>query len=214
MIEIDHVTIGAADLEQGAAFLRERLSVDMPPGGKHPGMSTHNRLLRVGDGVFLELLAIDPDALPPSRPRWFGLDGAALQRDLSLRPRPVGWVVRTSDIAGVCARSPVDLGRILELSRGGRSWRITVADDGEMPLGGLLPAFIEWSPGPHPSEGMQFLGPVLDRIVLCHPDRQRVSDIVQGLGIAHLVAIEHDGGKGPRLCFVLRAADGTSRRFE
>jgi hypothetical protein len=214
LIELDHVVIGAADLEQGTAYLQDRLGVTMPPGGKHPDMSTHNRVLRVGDGVFFELMAIDPEAPTPKRSRWFGLDAPDRQRQLSLRPQPIGWVVRTDDIEAVCARSPIDLGRILRLSRGERTWRITVPDDGEIPLAGLLPAFIEWSPGPHPSVGMPFLGLTFERVVLRHPDPPQISDLAQALGIAELVNIEHDGGRGPALHFDLRMPDGTACRFE
>jgi hypothetical protein len=60
--EIDHVTVGAADLESGAADMRRLLGIDMPAGGKHADMATHNRLMRTTDGEFLELLAIDPEA--------------------------------------------------------------------------------------------------------------------------------------------------------
>src|SRR4029079_16516707 len=67
---LDYVTIGARSLDEGAAYIREVLGVDIPAGGKHPDMGTHNRLMRVGDGVFLELLAIDGDAPRPPPPRW------------------------------------------------------------------------------------------------------------------------------------------------
>ena len=62
MIALDHVTLGASSLDAGAAALREALGIDIPPGGKHPDMSTHNRVVNVGDARFLELIAIDPDA--------------------------------------------------------------------------------------------------------------------------------------------------------
>jgi hypothetical protein len=45
-------------------------------------MGTHNRLLKLGEGFYLELIAIDPQAPPPGRPRWFGLD----RLELPVRP--------------------------------------------------------------------------------------------------------------------------------
>ena len=40
---LDHVTIGCASLAQGIAYVRERLGVEVPAGGQHPRMGTHNR---------------------------------------------------------------------------------------------------------------------------------------------------------------------------
>ena len=67
MLKLDHLTIIAPSLDQGLAHVRQQLGADMPPGDKHPEMGTHNRLLRLGDDVFLELIAIDPDAAAPRR---------------------------------------------------------------------------------------------------------------------------------------------------
>jgi len=47
MTELDHLTIAAHDLVQGVAYVRDALGVDMPTGGAHPRMATHNRLLRL-----------------------------------------------------------------------------------------------------------------------------------------------------------------------
>ena len=112
-------------------------------------MSTHNPLLNIGDSCFLELIAIDPAAPAPSRKRWIGLDDPTLIARLADSPRGVGWVVRTDTLERVVAGSPVQLGAPKAMSRGTRSWRLTVPDAGGMPYAGLVPAFIEWSPGPH-----------------------------------------------------------------
>jgi hypothetical protein len=214
VLEVDHVTIGAHNLEQGRAYVRERLAVDLPLGGKHPDMATHNRLMRLGESLFFEVIATDPEAPAPGRIRWFGLDGADLQSQLAARPKPVGWVVRTDDIEDLCRRSPVDLGRIVNLSRGDRTWRLTVPDDGQLPFDGLMPAFIEWSPGPHPAVNMQFLGPTFERVVLRHPDSQKMAAIFDSLGLATLASIEHDSGDRPTLRFELRSAEGKLCYFE
>ena len=82
---LDHLVVVCRDLAQGAAWLRERTGVEPQPGGKHKLMGSHNALLRLGARTYLELLAIDPAAAQPARPRWFGLDApdlqAALRRD-------------------------------------------------------------------------------------------------------------------------------------
>lgn len=212
-IVLDHVTIGARSLDEGAAYVREMLGVDIPAGGKHPDMGTHNCLMRVGDEVFLEVLAIDPEAPRPSRPRWFAMDDAGQAAALAQRPRPIGWVVGTSDLDGVLAACPVSLGRVLPMSRGSRTWRLTVPDDGWMPFGGLVPGLIQWSEGPHPSIGMSFLGPTLERVVLRHPEADRLRDLLEGLGVARMASIEQSGDAGPSIALVFKLPDGRLRTF-
>ncbi|MEM6496274.1 MAG: VOC family protein, partial [Pseudomonadota bacterium] len=95
---IDHVAIGAANLEQGIAALQKQFGVEVPKGGKHEAMSTHNCVTKVGDGHFLEIIAIDPDAPDPGRTRWFTLDDPGTQARVSERPCPLCWVVGTDDL--------------------------------------------------------------------------------------------------------------------
>ena len=45
-------------------------------------MGTHNRVLGMAGGMYLEVIAIDPDAAAPERPRWFGLDEPAMRERL------------------------------------------------------------------------------------------------------------------------------------
>ena len=212
-MQIDHVTVGAADLEAGARFVRSRLNVDIPNGGKHPHMSTHNKVARVGDGVFLEILAIDPGAPPPPRPRWFGLDDPAVTARLAGSPGPIGWVVRTSDIAAVQARSPVDLGPASSMSRGELTWKLTIPDSGVQPFAGLVPAFIQWDGEPHPSANMVFPGPRLKSVVLRHPRPNELGSVLQALGIDHLAEIEQAAGM-PSLAFAFELPDGGMATIE
>ncbi|MDB6176400.1 VOC family protein [Paracoccus sp. Z330] len=202
---IDHIAIGAANLEQGQAALRDILGVTVPPGGKHEAMSTHNCVMQTGNQTFLEIIAIDPDAPAPGRVRWFSLDDDATRDRIAQRPRALCWVVGTDDLDAVVAASPIDLGEVIELSRGGRSWRLTVPRDGHLPEGGLLPAFIEWSPGPHPSQGQQDLGVRLQSVVLTHPRPAELNGTLVALGIDHLARVD----QGPAgLSFAVDTPDG------
>ena len=74
MTELDHIAVIAPDLGTGVAWVREALGVEMPAGGKHPEMGTHNRLVGLGPDVYLEVIAVDPEAPRPPHRRWFGLD--------------------------------------------------------------------------------------------------------------------------------------------
>src|SRR5262244_3782812 len=97
--ELDHLVIACKDLEQGAAWVAQRTGVAPTGGGKHPLMGTHNRLLKIGARAYLEVLAIDPEAPPPSRPRWFDLDAPEMQARIGESPALITWAVRTDRIA-------------------------------------------------------------------------------------------------------------------
>lgn len=187
--KIDHFAIGCTTLEQGVAAMETRLGVTVPRGGKHAAMSTHNCVMQAGNESFLELIAVDPDAPEPCRARWFTLDDPATRTRLAERPRALVWVVNTTDLDAVIAGSPVDLGDVVDFARGERTWRLTVPKDGSLPEGGLLPAFIEWSPGAHPSTGQQDLGTRLNAVRISHPEPERFTKILRALGVDHLADV-------------------------
>jgi hypothetical protein len=162
--QIDHLVVAADTLAQGATWCEQALGVTPGPGGKHTFMGTHNRLLPIGSPAFpqayLEIIAIDPDAVPPQRPRWFGLDRPALHEAVRVRPRLLQVVARTSRIdplRAALAALGQDIGPILAAERATPSgllrWRISVRDDGQLLCGGALPTLIEWG-DVHPADGM------------------------------------------------------------
>lgn len=91
MMQLDHVAIAATDLAEGTAAVEAALGLSMGPGGAHPLMATHNRLLGLGDS-YLEVIAPDPAAPRPPFPRWFDLDR------FEGRPRPSNWILRCADL--------------------------------------------------------------------------------------------------------------------
>ncbi|HEX3097045.1 MAG TPA: VOC family protein [Usitatibacter sp.] len=148
--ELDHLVVAARTLDEGAAWVSSVTGVAMVPGGKHPLMGTHNRLLGLGGRRYLEVIAIDPHAPPPARPRWFGLDEPAMRERLARGPALIHWVERTDDLEGALAGYPETV-EILDATRGDFAWRITVPRDGRLPGGGTLPTLIQWT-GPHPGD--------------------------------------------------------------
>ena len=112
----------------------------------------------------------------------------------------------TDDLDAVIAASPVDLGEVVTFTRGDRSWRLTVPQDGSLPMAGLLPAFIEWSPGAHPSANMQDIGIELRDVCLGHPDPGELIGILEVLSIDHLANVT--AGDAPALSFRLTTPQG------
>ena len=206
---IDHVVIGANRLERGQAELARSLGVTVPRGGRHAAMSTHNCVMQTGDETFLEIIAIDPEAGDPGRVRWFSLDEETVRTRLAERPRALCWVAGTDDLDGVVAASPVDLGEVVDLARDDLTWRLTVPRDGHLPEGGLLPAFIEWPPGPHPSAGQRDKGVRLERIVLTSPEPERLGGMLKALRVDRFARVER--GPTPGLAFELTGPKGRVR---
>lgn len=199
---LDHLTVAALTLEEGVAHVQRALGVTAPPGGAHPLMATHNHLMRLGDSVFLEIIAPDPTAAP-QRPRWFGLDDPNMRKRLKVSPQLVSWVVRVPNLAHALAAVGETSGEAVGVTRGPLSWLISVPRDGSMPFDGAFPTLIEWPAGPHPSSGMADLGCRLGRLAIAHPQGARLS--------AALAAVIND----PRIAistgpaFEIRAAIST-----
>lgn len=150
-IVLDHLAIFAPSLNWGVEWVRDCLGVVPSPGGKHPQMGTHNRLLRLGDDMFLEIIARDPDAeRPTTHQAWFELgDDAATATNWDLGLRLRGMVARTLDLPHAISRAPEELGTPMRLTRGAREWMFGVRCDGKLPLGGALPHVMDWGvPGP------------------------------------------------------------------
>lgn len=182
MIEADHLVLAARELDQGTAWLEDRLGVALAGGGRHSRMGTHNRLLSLGEGFYLELIAIDPLALPPGRPRWFNLDDAnAVPPD---RPRLIHWVARSDDIRRDAAASTEALGDILAMQRGDYRWRITVPPDGHLPGSGLVPTLIQWDVPFHPSGRLPDAGCRLMKLEGFHSQQVRIKSALAASGLA------------------------------
>lgn len=161
MSTLDHLVVAAANLGEGSRWVEERLGVPIEPGGRHGAFGTHNRLLSLGADSYLEVIAIDPDAPAPARPRWFELDTAAMRARLTAGPALIHWVVRV----GTLAREP----DVMELRRGSNAWALTVRPDGRMPLGGLAPSRILWHTPPPPT-ALPDRGIRLELLTISTPD--------------------------------------------
>lgn len=206
-VAVDHLVIAAPSLAAGADWCEATLGVTPAAGGKHVLMSTHNRLLKIATeaypDAYLEIIAIDPDAPPPGRARWFGLD----ELDLSSGPRLVHWVGRTTMIdmhrwglitVGHQPGDPVDVSR--ETPAGTLSWQILVRADGRLENSGALPTLIQWR-GRHPAPGLPDSGVTLQSLTL-RGVGERARDVLRARGV------RFDAGAGPSLSAVLRTPKG------
>ena len=197
MIVFDHLVIGARTLDEGEAWVVSRLGVAMSPGGRHVAMGTHNRLLSLGPGRFLEVIAIDPDAAPPARARWFDLDAPAMKERLARSPALIHWVARTDDIVDAIEATAAGRCEVLPLDRGSFRWRIGVPPSGSLAQDGIAPTIIQWDAGGHPSEFLPDTGCRLEALVLSHPAARATLHALSRSGLDPAEPIEaRDEGRG------------------
>jgi hypothetical protein len=196
VLSLDHITIIAPALAEGIDHVRACLDIDVPFGTKHPEMGTHNHRLRLGETVYLEIIAVDPDAPRPSRPRWFGLDDtSAVRRHWQNGERLRAWVARTDDIDAVLAAHGDLLGETMRI---GQRSQFSVLGDGRLPRDGVLPCVIDRAGQSPPSVTMVDLGARLRELVLEHPSPAEITALYGNLGIKGAPRVQ----EGPRIRFV------------
>ena len=179
---LDHLAFVAANLEQGAARCEELLGIRPQPGGEHGKMGTHNMLLRLGEGVYLEVISINPLAGDIGRPRWFGMDLPEIRSRAAQVPFLATFVARTNDIDACWAAMPT-LGRVTDMQRGALEWRITIPDDGSINDGGTVPTVIQWPDGVHPAGKLMDTGCSLKRLEISSPAPSSLEEKWQSIGL-------------------------------
>lgn len=144
--QIDHILLGIDDLARGIDSFEQLTGVRPVYGGKHPG-GTHNALVSLGDGTYLEILALQPDVAPPQ-------EYAGLEQLRKLTP--IGWAVSAKDSAQLRGRLTAAGLAVTEPNTGSRttpagatlSWQTFGLKDNFAEA----PFFIVWSArSPHPS---------------------------------------------------------------
>ena len=158
---LDHLVVLAPSLASGVAWAKATLGVTPGPGGEHPLMGTHNRLLRLRNGegqpgaAYLEIIAVNPAAMPTLQPperRWFDMDDPALrERVAQMGPQLVHWVARVPALAAALQawqKLGIDRGEARAASRptpgGLLQWQISLRPDGQRLFNGVLPSLIQW----------------------------------------------------------------------
>lgn len=172
-MRLDHLAVSALTLEDGVAHVGAALGVRLAPGGQHPHMATHNRLLGLGD-VYLEVIAADPSAQRPASPRWFDLDR------FSGAPRLTNWVAACDDLAAELAAGPDGLGLPVALSRGDLRWIMAVPPTGRLPFDGAFPALIQWEGDVHPLQRLPDSGLRLLGLDIVHPQATALRKALSG----------------------------------
>lgn len=218
-LALDHLVIAAPDLDAGTDYVAGLLGIAPQGGGAHTAMATHNRVLGMFGGVYLEVIAVDPAAAAPARPRWFGLDTEAVQQRLRDGPFLLHWaarVERPADLGRWQAQYPERIAPVIPMTRGGLHWRITVPEDGSLPAwpgeadsagDGLLPSLIQWDVATYPGVSLPRQDLALRRLSGRHPRAELLRQGLAWLGADPLIAIEQADGP-PELSAEIETAQG------
>ncbi|MEC7762432.1 MAG: VOC family protein [Pseudomonadota bacterium] len=162
---LDHLVVTTTTLANGVDYVEQTLGLSMDGGGDHVAMGTHNRLLSLGPEDYLEVIAANPDATSPGRPRFFDLDNR------TGGPRLSNWVLRVPHLGQALDMAPKGTGEGVALARGPYSWRMAVPANGKLPFDGLFPSLIQWD-SPHPAPVIPESGARLVALTLSHPEAE------------------------------------------
>jgi len=198
---IDHLVVAAASLEEGAAWCEATLGTDPGPGGEHPLMGTHNRLLRIATvdhpRAYLEIIAVQPGRAAQRPRRWFDLDAEAVRDALARSgPRLLHFVANVPDLRQSLAALQdlqIDRGEVVAASRmtprGLLEWQISIREDGQRLFAGTLPTLIQWG-ATHPASAMPESGVTLQSLTASHPESGTLRSAYEAVGLQGVVLKE------------------------
>ncbi len=171
-MELDHIAVAGLTLSAATTHVEKAIGVPLQNGGQHAVFHTHNTLLGLADGLYLEAIAINPDAPVPDRPRWFNLDR------FTGPPRLTNWICRCDDLDATLATLPDGFGAPVSLARGDLRWRMAVPETGVLPFDNCAPALIEWEGDAHPASLLTPSGCRLTGLQISHPRAAELADML------------------------------------
>jgi hypothetical protein len=89
--DVDHLVLAAPDLATGVSHVEDLLGRRAVQGGRHPRWGTHNAIVGLGRGVYLEIIAADPERVRSESVTIFGLDRVRT-------PQLVTWSAKARDL--------------------------------------------------------------------------------------------------------------------
>ncbi len=186
MLKLDHLTVIAPTLSEAVSHVENCLGISVPFGTRHDYMGTHNHRLQLGNSVYLEIVALDPDGKTPNRSRWFGLDNQEKVRaDWDEGRRLRGWVANTDAIDRLVVLHGAVLGEKVSLPDDDPTFDFAIPKDGALPLDGVAPSVIDHRGDTAYIASIPDLGARLRSLTLEHPDPAHIKALYRDLCIDH-----------------------------
>ena len=145
MHKLDHIVFGSFTLDEGTEFVENILKAKLSDIGYHKDMGTHNRVIRISERVYLEVIAIDPKTTKLKNRKWFNLDNSKLQSKLKNSPQIIGYVIENNNLNITKYYDP-----FFESSRDIYKWQFAMPTlnnnilDSEINEAGIIPSLISW----------------------------------------------------------------------
>jgi len=201
---VDHLLLGAADLNQGLVLVKEKTGLSPVIGGSHPGVGTRNALLSLGSRQYLEIIAPDP----AQQVFMYQTDLRELQE-----PRLITWAAATRDIGTTAQRARHAGLEVIGPRDGSRKkpdgevlhWKtLGIKNSFTSSAVAPIPFFIQWGEGvQHPSQDAA-TSCRLESLEFVHPESAQVAEMLRKLGIKAKVK----PGQEARLTATLRTPEG------
>ncbi len=166
---LDHLAVSGETRDAARAHVEEALGVAMQTGGEHEKFATHNHLMGLEDGLYLEAISIDPNVPNPDCARWFNLD------NFSGPPRLTNWICAVPDMSAALAQWD-GVGDAVLLERGELRWQMAVPQSGLLPFGGFFPPLIQWHGTLHPKTMLNAKGVSLKQLTVAHSQADALAE--------------------------------------
>ena len=208
MHELDHLLWQERDLREGEARFAELTGVTAVYGGPHAEGGTHNSLLSLGGGRYLELISPNPERPEHLNSEHSGTGGLLENVPPDAAPGLFTFAVKAADL-NLVGQSAQTSGLEVLRQSGGRTtpggetltWETLNVSNHE--FGGFVPFFIRWGEVVHPSETAP-RGCELLEFGVSHPRHQKLSELYAALQVAGTVFETEQ----PRLRAVLQTPKG------
>ncbi len=166
---LDHLAVSGESRDAARAHIEDALGLAMQDGGEHARFATHNHLMGMEDGLYLEAISINPNVPNPDRARWFNLD------NFSGSPRLTNWICAVPDMSAALTQWQ-DAGEAISLERGDLRWQMAVPESGILPFDGVFPPLIQWHGALHPKQMLASSGASLKQLTVVHQNAQELAD--------------------------------------
>lgn len=181
---LDHIVLGAPSLQEGIDYVENLTGCRAVFGGKHQQFGTQNALLKIGNLIYLEILAPDPDN-PKSENLWMGIS------ELD-KPRVTRYAIKSKQIAkdakvlnsyeeehGFC-----QVGKRVKSDGELLKWELTVPL--AMPKTSCIPFLIDWGTTIHPSISLKSCAELL-KFERFSPNYVKLNSIFEDLNLNSLI---------------------------